>query len=52
MAGAAGIRIFSAAYNHWDFQRAVGGWQMKLRRRRVIGGRTWGGEVLTDYLQR
>jgi hypothetical protein len=42
--------IFAAGYNHWDFVRQDGRWLMKLRRRRTVGGPTWGGEVLTSYL--
>ena len=43
-------RIFAAGYNHWDFVRTDGRWLMTLRRRRVIGGPTWGGDVIKSYL--
>lgn len=51
VAGSEGVRIFSAAYNHFDFIRTGSGWRLKLRHRRVVGGKTWGGEVLKSYLQ-
>lgn len=44
------FRIFSAAYNRWEFARADSGWKMGLRQRRVVGGPTWGGDVITRYL--
>ena len=45
-----GVKIFAAGYNHWNFVRAKGRWLMKLRHRRVIGGETWGGDVMNAYL--
>ena len=44
------VKIFAAGYNHWDFVRAADGWRMTRRQRRVIGGPTWGGEVIASYL--
>jgi hypothetical protein len=46
-----GARLRSAAYNHWDFVRVDGGWRMKRRLRRSIGGETWGGDVMSAYLK-
>ena len=50
LAGPEGIKIFSAAYNHWDFIREGAAWLMTRRLRRVIGGPTWGGDVIKSYL--
>lgn len=48
--GEEGVKIFAAGYNHWDFIRRDGRWLMTRRQRRVIGGPTWGGEVVKSYL--
>lgn len=50
VAGESETSIFAAGYNHWDFVRAGGGWRMARRLRRVIGGPTWGGDVIASYL--
>ena len=51
LAGEDGVKIFAAGYNHWDFVRTAKGWRMTRRQRRVIGGPTWGGDVIASYLE-
>ena len=44
-------KIFSAGYNHWDFEKKGDRWFLKYRYRRPIGGDEWGGKVIKAYLK-
>jgi hypothetical protein len=43
--------VFEAGYNHWDFERDGERWRIKRRVRRSVGGKQYGGEVISQYLK-
>ncbi len=42
--------LWTCGYNHWDFERHDGQWLLQRRYRRDIGGKEWGGKVISSYL--
>jgi hypothetical protein len=45
-----GFVVYTAGYNHWDFERSGADWVITLRQRSVVGGTEWGGQTIRNYL--
>ncbi len=40
---------WGCGYNHWDFRRDNGRWKLTCRRRKAVGDKAWGGDVIQAY---